>query len=291
MIKAIFGVAIIGGGVGGLCLAQGLKQAGMNVAVYERDESPSARPQGFRIHIDPEGSKALHQCLPADLWNIFDLTGGDFAQGFTVLTEQLDELLSFRNEGGPPEPIARHRAISRIRLRQILLSGLGDSVKFGKRFVRYEETSHHRIVAHFEDGSTAEASILVGADGVNSPVRKQFLPHADPIHTTVAAIGGKIPLTDGVLALAPDRLLDGPVMVIPPDPCSLFMAFWKQPRESAEVLRRLQIEEELIDDPDYLTFGLGATADHLGLSGDLRATPGSELKKILRRSVAHWNPR
>ena len=46
-------VAIIGGGIGGLCLAQGLKQAGVSVAVYERDRTPTARLQGFRIHIDP----------------------------------------------------------------------------------------------------------------------------------------------------------------------------------------------------------------------------------------------
>jgi 2-polyprenyl-6-methoxyphenol hydroxylase-like FAD-dependent oxidoreductase len=33
--KAPFHVLIIGGGVGGLCLAQGLKQSGISVAVYE----------------------------------------------------------------------------------------------------------------------------------------------------------------------------------------------------------------------------------------------------------------
>jgi len=33
-------VIVIGGGIGGLCLAQGLKRAGMSVAVYERDRTP-----------------------------------------------------------------------------------------------------------------------------------------------------------------------------------------------------------------------------------------------------------
>jgi cation diffusion facilitator CzcD-associated flavoprotein CzcO len=34
-----FHVLIVGGGIGGLCLAQGLKKAGISVAVYERDTS------------------------------------------------------------------------------------------------------------------------------------------------------------------------------------------------------------------------------------------------------------
>jgi len=34
-------VVIIGAGVGGLCLAQGLKQAGLPVRVYERTRRPT----------------------------------------------------------------------------------------------------------------------------------------------------------------------------------------------------------------------------------------------------------
>ena len=289
-MKDKFDIGIIGGGIGGLCLAQGLKKAGIAVQVYERDEAASSRPQGFRIHISPEGSRALHQCLPQRLWDIFNLTGGEFGQGFAMLTEQLEELLSFVDRGGPIEPVACHRSISQITLRSVLLSGLGANVHFGKRFLRYEETSDGRIAAHFDDGSVAQASILVGADGVNSPVRKQFLPHAEPIHTGVIAIAGKVPLTDGVLALAPHQLLDGPLLIIPPQQASLFMAIWKRTRTSSEILRRLGMDGSAMEEDDYLILGLAGRAEYLGLHGDPKAAPGAELKQVLRRGVRNWHP-
>jgi 2-polyprenyl-6-methoxyphenol hydroxylase-like FAD-dependent oxidoreductase len=282
-------VAIIGGGLGGLCLANGLKKAGISATVYERDQSPESRPQGYRIHIDPQGSTALHQCLPAHLWDLFASTGGDFAQGFSIVTEQLHELLNLARISAP-DNIASHRSISRITLRRILLAGLEGDVKFDKRFLHYEEASDGAIIAHFEDGSTAHADLLVAADGVNSPVRKQYLPHAEPIDTGVVAIGGTLPLTDGVMALAPHFLLDGPVMVVPPSPCSMFMAMWKRSGEAAQTLRRLGIEGPLPGDEDYLILALGGRPDFFGLDERSGSVTGSTLKDVLRRTTAGWHP-
>jgi 2-polyprenyl-6-methoxyphenol hydroxylase-like FAD-dependent oxidoreductase len=45
----ILHVIIIGGGLGGLTLAQGLKKNGISCAVYEKDLSRSDRVQGYRI--------------------------------------------------------------------------------------------------------------------------------------------------------------------------------------------------------------------------------------------------
>ncbi len=283
-------VGIIGGGIGGLCLAQGLKKAGINVAVYERDETPSSRQQGFRVHINPQGSMALQECLPERLWKIFDATGGDFSKGFTFVTEQLQELLSMRDGGGPIDPIARHRSISRITLRQILLAGLEGTVHFNKRFTRYEEMPHGRFKVHFEDGNAVMADVLVAADGVNSGVRKQYLPKAEPIDTGVLAVGGRIPLTDGVMALAPHRLLDGPVMVMPPTPCSLFMAMWRRSAEALESLRALGINETAPEDENYLILGLGGRPRALGLPEEEDAMTGSVLRDAMRRAADGWHP-
>jgi salicylate hydroxylase len=194
-----FHFLIVGGGIGGLCLAQGMKKAGISVGVYERDRTRTDRLQGYRIHIDPSGSRALYDCLPAELFEIFAATCGKPGRGFRILNHRLDEL-QFIRAGEIEDPaaqvsIARHRSVSRITLRQVLLAGLEDVVHFDKKFLRYEDTGDGRVIAHFEDGTFATGDVLIAADGVNSKVRQQFLPGAEPIDTGTTAIAAKLPLS------------------------------------------------------------------------------------------------
>ena len=292
-------VLVIGGGIGGLCLAQGLKKAGIKVDVYERDVTPNARLQGFRIHIDPDGSAALHECLPENLWELFDSTGGDFSRGFTLLNEKLEELITFRQPMGSRDLIARHRSVSRMTLRQILLAALGDSAHFNKRFERYERHSDGRIVAFFEDGTTAEGNVLVAADGVNSRVRQQYLPGNDPVDTGTISLGGRIPLTDGVMAMIPPCLLDGPAMVLPPSPANLFLAAWKRSSEASERVRALTASPADGDSADedeggYVVLALGAKREYFGLTADPESDPESmtagEMRGLLRSKMLDWHP-
>jgi ribulose 1,5-bisphosphate synthetase/thiazole synthase len=44
-------VMIVGAGTGGLCLAQRVKQSGIDVSVFERDRTPTDGLQGYRLHI------------------------------------------------------------------------------------------------------------------------------------------------------------------------------------------------------------------------------------------------
>src|SRR5881296_1423069 len=91
MFDKNFHVMIIGGGLGGLCLAQGLHKSGISVAVYERDRTRTDRLQGYRVHINPAGSRALHECLPPDRYDAFVATCGEASDGFSFYTEQLRE--------------------------------------------------------------------------------------------------------------------------------------------------------------------------------------------------------
>ena len=288
---------VIGGGIGGLCLAQGLKKAGIKVDVYERDRTPSSRLQGYRIHIDPDGSTALHDCLPKDLWELFTSTCGDFAGGFTILDEKLEELIKFRQPEAPHDLVARHRQVSRITLRQILLAGLGDAAHFDRRFERYERRDDGRITAFFDDGSTAEGDVLVAADGVNSRVRQQYLPGNDPFDTGAVGLGGKIPLTDGVMAMIPPALLDGPASILPPVPANLFMAAWKRSPQAEERLRGLDGSQDG-DSPaqgeSYVILALGARREFFGLDANsdsaMDAMTPEEMRGLLRSRMTAWHP-
>ncbi|MBT9331127.1 FAD-dependent oxidoreductase [Paracidobacterium acidisoli] len=288
-------VLVIGGGIGGLCLAQGLKKSGVSVTVCERDTSAAARLQGFRIHIDPQGSQALHDCLPEHRWNLFTATCGDYGRGFTLLSEKLDELMQYREPHETADPVRRHRSVSRSTLRQVLLAGLGDTVRFNRRFVRYERGPEGRITAFFEDGSTEQADVMVAADGVNSRVREQYLPGNEPVDTGSISLGGKIPLTDGVMALLPPCLLDGPAIVLPPSPANLFMAAWRRSAHAKEMARQLRdaspASRAVTDDEgDYVVMALGARREYFRLNCEPEEMTPAQMLDLMRSKVSAWHP-
>jgi hypothetical protein len=109
-------------------------------------------------------------------------------------------------------------------LRQVPLAGLDNIVHFDKAFVSYAEEPDGRVRLYFEDGSSAACDLLVGADGVSSCIRKQFLPGAQPIDTGVIGIAGKLMLTDENRTKAPPSVLHGTGLVMASARCSMFLA-------------------------------------------------------------------
>jgi salicylate hydroxylase len=57
-------VMIVEAGTDGLCLVEGLKQSGIDEAIFETDRTPTDRLQGYRLHISSNGARALEHCLP-----------------------------------------------------------------------------------------------------------------------------------------------------------------------------------------------------------------------------------
>ena len=65
-------VVIIGAGLSGLALTHGLRQAGIDAHVFERHGSAADRPASYGIHLNADGLRALHGCLPQANWKSLD---------------------------------------------------------------------------------------------------------------------------------------------------------------------------------------------------------------------------
>jgi 2-polyprenyl-6-methoxyphenol hydroxylase-like FAD-dependent oxidoreductase len=96
-------------------------------------------------------------------------------------------------------------SVSRWPLRKALLYKSERFVRFGKAFSRYEKQKNGAIKIFFEDGSTDECDLLVGADGAGSKVRKQLIPDARVTTTDLAVIYFKLPYTPDTKDLLPTR--------------------------------------------------------------------------------------
>ena len=298
-------VLVVGGGIGGLCLAHGLVRAGIDVQVAERTHARTDWVQGYRIHIDPDGSRGLHACLPTASWARFCDTVSDEAATFSFRTEQLAPLLVIEAEQAG-DPVAQHHGISRIALREVLLDGLDHVVAFGREFERYETLPSGRVRAHFADGTTADADLLVGADGANSRVRGQLLPHARRLDTGVTTIAGKYPLTgeearghdepgghnqpggretrgDGGL---PPELLAGPTTVLPPGPGGMFTAVWRGDRTRTAAVPAGAPPGLLFDTTTDYVFWAYADATFPLLDG----LTGAELTAVVADRITGWSP-
>src|SRR5271165_5357500 len=148
-------VTIIGAGVGGLCLAQGLRLSGAPVKVFERDASRTSPVAGYRLSISPTGAKALKSCLPPPVFERLTMQTAEPSRAVTFLDHRLNRLLALDLPHRDRQSVESERPVDRTALRRALLEGLDDVVEFGKTFVAFEDALDGRVSAVFADGSKA----------------------------------------------------------------------------------------------------------------------------------------
>lgn len=201
-------ILIIGGGLAGLALAQFLLQHNIPFHLYERDVATSLRSQGYRIRISEDGAGALRSLLPSHLYEQFDLTSAPVIEG----GYQLDASTAEASPGRMPSQSGRAWNVDRATIRAVLLTGLESYISFGKRFSHYSLHADS-VTANFDDSSTASGTLLIGADGVRSLVRRQLLPDHQVLDTEGRAIFGKT-LLSALDTNTPEKVLQGGIGII-----------------------------------------------------------------------------
>lgn len=165
---------------------------------------------GYRIRISADAAQSLQRLLPPRLYSAFEATCAelrDDGHQFDAISGKVT-----RWAAGPPKSAtSQSKAYNADRaiLRNLLLSGMGEHVEFGKRFQGYHATPRGGLDLTFADHATEHTDMLVGADGVRSNVRQQRIPGLRLLDTEGRAIFGKTPITPGFFDRVPQELSQG----------------------------------------------------------------------------------
>jgi 2-polyprenyl-6-methoxyphenol hydroxylase-like FAD-dependent oxidoreductase len=200
MARPVRRAVIIGGSMSGLLAALFLRRHAWRVDVYER--SPIAlvgRGAGIMTH--PEMHRAL-----AEL-------GIDSSRDFGVPVEHrlvLDRAGDVICERRYPQV-----ATSWNRLFDMLAAALGAEHYHLGKDLRDVSQPGDAVTAHFTDGTTEIADLLIGADGFRSTVRALLLPEARPVYAGYVGWRGLADEADVAAILAP-KVLSSLSFILPP---------------------------------------------------------------------------
>ena len=185
------GIAVVGGGLGGLTFARVMQSKGLDVTVFEREESRESRGQGGVLDLHPEsGQWALVQAgLHAEFMRMARPEGQDMR-----ILDKHGKVLW--DEVSPPG-LNERPEVDRPALRNLLVDSLKPgTIKWDHHVIALEKSGEKgQHVLHFANGASADASVVIGADGARSRVRP-LVTDAQPSYTGVSSIEIRVPDVD-----------------------------------------------------------------------------------------------
>jgi salicylate hydroxylase len=179
-------VAIVGGGIGGLFAANALVAQDIAVSVYE--QAPAIGEIGAGVFLTPNSVRHLQRIgLGAAVEKWGARVGHDSRY--------------FRHDGVPIAPVqvtdssgwnatfGMHRA----DLVEMLASALpAGTVRTGHRCTGFDQDDNMARVS-FANGATAEADIVIAADGIHSELRRYVFASSRPVFSGSVAYRGLVP--------------------------------------------------------------------------------------------------
>jgi 2-polyprenyl-6-methoxyphenol hydroxylase-like FAD-dependent oxidoreductase len=157
-------VAIAGGGVGGLTAAIALGQRGHDVLLYEKTTSFSEVGAGLSLW-----PNALAALARLDLEDQV-MTCGQWEDEGAIRSSSGAVLREIENA---------NLMILRSELQKVLLAAMTDiTIVLGARCTGLVPNTQEPVL-RFEDGSSVEADLIIGADGIRSAVRQSVAPGED----------------------------------------------------------------------------------------------------------------
>ncbi|MCS2608112.1 FAD-dependent monooxygenase [Halomonas dongshanensis] len=172
-------IAVIGAGLGGAAAGALLQKAGYPTKVFE--QAPEFSRLGAGIHLGPNVMKVMRRIGIEDA---LDAMGShpDYwfsRNGMTGEYQSRIPLGEFARERYGASYITVHRG----DLHALMVDALDqDNLFFDKRLVDVDD-SGDKVRLTFADGTTEEADLVIGADGVNSRIREKLLGSEAPIYS------------------------------------------------------------------------------------------------------------
>jgi len=185
-------VVIVGGGIGGLFLANALTARDIDVRLYEQASRFSE--VGAGVYLTPNSVRHLIRVGLGEAVDEFGARVGDASRYYRWDGSEIAPV-QVTDSAGWNATYGMHRADLVELLRRALPEGVAHTAH---RATGVEELGD-RVRVDFEDGTSDEADLVVGADGIHSVLRKLVHAESEPVFSGTAVYRGLVPrelLTD-----------------------------------------------------------------------------------------------